>query len=233
MKTAPAKPPGYESKPADYFEQSRPEMLRFVPPNCKRVLDVGCGKGGFGELLKNTWDIEVWGIEPVTIAAAEAATKLDHVIDGMFTPETVLPQGSFDAIFFNDVLEHFFDPAAALCLARTLLKPDGVVIASLPNIRHFPTQWEIVIKGEWRYRDSGILDRTHLRFFTKKSILAFFADCDFKVEKIAGINRYCGGTARKWRFFRIINLLTFTAIEDMKYMQFTVLARPMESSRES
>jgi predicted SAM-dependent methyltransferase len=52
-----------------------------------------------------------------------------------------------------------FDPVAALKLAHTLLKPDGVVVASIPNIRHFQAQWQIVVRGEWRYQDSGIFDR--------------------------------------------------------------------------
>jgi 2-polyprenyl-3-methyl-5-hydroxy-6-metoxy-1,4-benzoquinol methylase len=226
MKTNPAKPPGYDFKPSFYFEQARPEMQQFVPANCKRILDVGCGQGKFGELLKQSRSIEVWGIEPVAAAAAEAATKLDHVIEGMFIPEADLPSENFDAIFFNDVLEHLFDPAAALQLARKLLKPDGVVIASIPNIRHFLTMWELIVRREWHYGDSGILDRTHLRFFTKKSIIALFADCGFNVERIEGINSHWGGTPRKWLSYKIINGLTFNAIEDMKHLQFAVVAKP-------
>ncbi len=230
LKTNPTKPPGYESKPADYFEQSRPEMLRFVPPDCQRVLDVGCSQGNFGAMLKKTRKLEVWGIEPVATAAAEAATKLDHVIEGAFAPETELPRENFDAIFFNDVIEHLYDPAAALQLARNLLKPGGAVIASIPNIRHFPTMWELIVRKEWRYCDSGILDRTHLRFFTQKSILALFTDCSFRVERIEGINPPSPGAARKWHLFNIINALTFNAIEDMKYLQFAVVARPVQKT---
>jgi 2-polyprenyl-3-methyl-5-hydroxy-6-metoxy-1,4-benzoquinol methylase len=234
MTSTAAKPPGYESKPTDYFEQSRFEMLRFVPPDCQRVLDVGCGKGNFGEALKQSRKIEVWGIEPVASAVAEAAGKLDRAIEGMFTPETDLPRESFDAIIFNDVLEHLPDPAAALRLARTLLKPGGVVVASIPNIRQFQALWEIVVRGEFRYRDSGIFDRTHLRFFTKKSILALFAECGFAVEKIEGINSYwwLGGTGEpsRWIFFKIINALTFNRVEDMKHLQFATVARALKKS---
>ena len=81
MKTNATKPPGYDTKPSNYFEYSRPEMQRLVPAKCQRVLDVGCGKGLFGEALKQSRNIEVWGIEPVAAAATEAATKLDHVIE--------------------------------------------------------------------------------------------------------------------------------------------------------
>ena len=234
MKANSAKPPGYESKPANYFEQSRSEMLRFVPAVSRRVLDVGCGKGNFGEALKHSRQIEVWGLEPVTAAVAEAATKLDHVIEGIFSPDADLPPASFDAIIFNDVLEHLLDPAAALRLAHTLLKPGGVVVASIPNIRHFQTQWEIVVRGEWRYRDSGTLDRTHLRFFTRKSIPVLFETCGFAVEQIEGINSYWWiegtGEPSRWIFFKIINALTFNAIEDMKHLQFAAVARALKKS---
>ena len=231
---APAKPAGYESKPADYFAQARSEMLRFIPADCKRVLDVGCGGGSFGEALKQSRDLEVWGLEPVASAAAEAAKKLDRAIEGIFTPDAGLPRASFDAVIFNDVLEHLPDPAESLRFARTLLKPGGVVVASIPNIRHFQTLWEIVVRGELRYRDSGTLDKTHLRFFTKKSIRALFSECDFAVEQIEGINTYWwvpgSGEPSRWLIFKILNALTFNAIEDMKHLQFAAVARAVKKS---
>lgn len=232
MKTTPVKPPGYEAKPADYFEQARFEMLRHVPTGCRRVLDVGCGKGNFGEALKQARNLEVWGLEPVAAAAAEAAKKLDRVIEGVFDEAAGLPAASFDAIIFNDVLEHLVDAKAALQLSRQLLKPGGAVIASIPNIRHFPTLWELAVRGEWNYADSGILDRTHLRFFTRKSIPDFFAGGGFKVEQVEGINPQLGGTGRKWGLFKILRALTFGAVEDMRYLQFAIVARPLENAAE-
>ena len=234
MKTTHNKPPGYENKPESYFQQARTEMLPFVPAGSQRVLDVGCGRGNFGEALKQARQIEVWGLEPVAAAAAEAATKLDRVIEGIFTSEADLPPASFDAICFNDVLEHLMDPAEALRFARTLLKPGGAVVTSIPNIRHFQAMWEIVVRGEWCYRDSGTFDRTHLRFFTRKSILALFADSGFTVEKIEGLNPYWSDGSEKsprWRNFKIINALTLNAIADMKYLQFAVVARPANVAR--
>ena len=220
------KPPGYEAKPSAYFDQTRAEMLRLVPVGCRRVLDVGCGRGNFAASLKRAGVPEVWGLEPVAAAAAEAATKLDRVVENIFAPEAGLPSAHFDAVIFNDVLEHVPDPAAALRLARTLLAPGGAVVASIPNIRHFPTLWELVIQADWRYTDSGILDRTHLSFFTRKSIERLFTDGGFTVEKIEGINPRLNGTARKWQAFQLINALTLGAIGDMKFLQFAVVARP-------
>ena len=233
MKPDAAKPPGYESKPTSYFEHSRSEMLPFIPAGCRRALDVGCGQGTFGQLLKRTRGMEVWGIEPVAAAAAIAATRLDCVIEGAFSAEADLPEGKFDVITFNDVLEHLMEPGAALRLAARILNPGGVVVASIPNIRHFPTLWEVVVRGEWQYTDSGILDRTHVRFFTRKSIGVLFSQCDFQVERIRGINSRDGGTARKWFCYDVLNALVFNAIEDMRYLQFAVVAKPVRNSHES
>jgi 2-polyprenyl-3-methyl-5-hydroxy-6-metoxy-1,4-benzoquinol methylase len=227
MKPNSDKPPGYEAKPADYFELAREEMLAFLPPHCRRVLDVGCSKGNFGKLLKQTRNLEVWGVEPVAAAAAEAATKLDRVIEGVFNAETDLPPESFDAIFFNDVLEHLFDPAAALRHARTLLKPDGVIIASIPNFRHFQTLWKIAVLGEWRYQDCGILDATHLRFFTRKSILELFAETQFTIQKLEGLKPFFSmhpSYTQVWKIYRLFGWLPVTRIQEMRFLQFAVVA---------
>jgi 2-polyprenyl-3-methyl-5-hydroxy-6-metoxy-1,4-benzoquinol methylase len=226
MKTSATKPPGYDAKPGFYFEQARAEMLPFVPADCKRVLDVGCSQGNFGKTLKQSRQVEIWGIEPVASAAALAATKLDRVIEGIFDADSDLPPNYFDAVIFNDVLEHLLEPDAALRVARKLLTANGVIVASIPNIRHFPTLWELVVRAEWRYGDCGILDRTHLRFFTRNSILAMFGECGFTVEKIEGINPQIGGSTRKWLVHKIVNGLTLNAVEDMKYLQFAVVAKP-------
>jgi 2-polyprenyl-3-methyl-5-hydroxy-6-metoxy-1,4-benzoquinol methylase len=103
----------YETKAGDYFAEARAEMLPFVPANCHRLLDVGCGVGGFGASLKETRQIEIWGVELVSSVAAKATTKLDRVITGLFEPETKLPSGAFDCIVFNDVLEHMIAPEQA------------------------------------------------------------------------------------------------------------------------
>jgi 2-polyprenyl-3-methyl-5-hydroxy-6-metoxy-1,4-benzoquinol methylase len=116
-------------------------MLPFAPVKCSRLLDVGCAEGAFGETLKRTRGIEVWGVEPTQSAAAIATAQLDEVIEGVFGPEINLPPRTSNCIFFNDVLEHMLDPESALRYARGLLTPEGVVVASIPNIRSFPTIW--------------------------------------------------------------------------------------------
>ncbi len=115
---------------------ARAEMLTFVPADCRRLLDVGCGTGAFGELLKQTRKIEIWGVEPVTSAAEKASARLDYVINGTFDSGTKLPAGYFDCVVFNDVLEHMVAPEQALRYAKTLLSQGGAIVASIPNVRY-------------------------------------------------------------------------------------------------
>lgn len=219
----------YEAKAADYFEWSRAEMLPFVPARCRRVLDVGCGGGGFGESLKRTREIEVWGIEPVRSAAARAVGKIDRVIEGLFDPETVLPAASFDCVIFNDVLEHMLAPEKGLRYARALLAPGGVVVASIPNIRSFPSLWQLIVHARWKYEDCGVLDRTHLRFFTKSSIVDMFHGEGYELDVVCGLNAYSGtpnASRGLWRAYKLMNALSLGKLDDMKFQQFAVVARP-------
>jgi SAM-dependent methyltransferase len=229
MKTTLVLPTGYDNKPADYFEWSRPEMLPFVPTNCRRILDVGCGVGAFGASLKQTREVEVWGVEPISSAAEKAAERLDHVVVGPFNPEIALPGATFDCVVFNDVLEHMPAPEEALRYARILLAPGGTVVASIPNIRSFPTIWQLMFHARWEYEDAGILDKTHLRFFTKSSIVNLFEREEYALQSVCGINPYLGtpnASTRLWRAYRLANALFLGKFADMKFLQFAVVAKP-------
>ena len=219
----------YASKSADYFTEARSEMLCFVPTSCRRLLDVGCGTGTFGASLKQKREIEVWGVEPFASAAAKAADRLDRVITGPFEPETDLPAGAFDCIVFNDVLEHMIEPERALRYAKPLLSAGGTILASIPNVRHFPVLWHLGVHGSWEYGDCGILDRTHLRFFTKSSILRMFENEGYAVRSISGINPYWGipnVSRRRWLAYRVANVLFLGKFTDLKFQQFAVVAEP-------
>ena len=184
----------------DYYHQTRPEMLDFIPMDAQRVLDVGCGSGEFGALLKeHRRDIEVWGVEPVESVAAEARGKLDHVVVDSFTERTPLPRAYFDAVVFNDSLEHFPYPEPPLALARELLAESGALVCSVPNVRYIDNLLHLLMDKDWQYRESGILDRTHLRFFTKRSLVRTLGEAGFEVRRIEGINRRLGwaGSARR------------------------------------
>jgi SAM-dependent methyltransferase len=207
------------AKTQDYYRNPRPEMLEFVPSAAKTLLDVGCGGGAFGAAIKRR-GAEVWGIEP-THAATQAAERLDRVIQRPIEQVAdVVPANYFDCIVFNDVLEHLVDPWTVLRVASTWLAADGVVVASIPNIRHLQELRALVLSRQWRYTDEGILDFTHLRFFTIRSIPEFFSSCGYDTLRIQGINSGHVG----WKF-HLLNVLTAYAFDDTRYMQFACIAR--------
>ena len=210
-----------DDKPSGYFENTRPEMLGFVPRDARRILDVGCGQGRFGAALKRELPgAEVWGVEPDVLAQAEAAKVLDRAIAGPFDDRLGLGDASFDAVVFNDSLEHFADHEAPLRLARRLLKPGGAIVASIPNVRYWPHLRRYVFGGDWEYQGHGVLDRTHLRFFTYRSILRTLRDAGFEVRRIEGINP-C------WRGARLALMKTLlpSRARDILYLQFALTAQ--------
>ncbi len=210
----------YVNKPNDYYENERPEMIAYLPENAETVLDVGCSNGQFGAAVKKKNNAEVWGIEPFESFGKLAVAKLDKVfiasVEGTISE---LPDRYFDVIYFNDVLEHLLDPYSVLEQMKAKLKPNGVIISSIPNIRYFRTFFKILFKGEWDYTDQGILDRTHVRFFTKKSIAKMYHNAGFEIVSHEGIN---GSKSLKPVLFNIF--LGFNGM-DMKYIQFATVAR--------
>ena len=171
----------------DYGDLRRDEAVALIPPGAQRLLDVGCFRGGFGSALAGR-GIEVWGIEPDREAASIAATRLARVIQGRFPDD--MPEGEeFDCITFLDVLEHTYDPVAVLREARRFLTPEGRVVASLPNIRHVTVVADLVRRGRWDYRESGLLDWTHIRFFTRATMLELFEKAGLLVERCEPITR--------------------------------------------
>jgi GT2 family glycosyltransferase/2-polyprenyl-3-methyl-5-hydroxy-6-metoxy-1,4-benzoquinol methylase/Flp pilus assembly protein TadD len=181
---APAPEP---AEPPTYYGFSRPEVQRLVSRRAKRILDVGCAGGRVGAGLKERLGAEVWGIECNAQAAAAAGRYLDRVVQAPV--EQALPQlakGHFDSIILADVLEHLVDPAAVLAGLSKKLAPNGELIVSLPNVGH----WSVLqglLEGSWEYQDAGILDRTHLKFFTRKSALSLFAAAGFSATSVTPI----------------------------------------------
>jgi len=214
-----------------YFDHPRPQMRAFVPASARTVLDVGCGAGAFASGLREEWrrdgrELEIWGLECDLGAAAAAATVLDQVLQGS-AEDLVgrLPAAHFDCICCNDVLEHFAWPDRLLRDLRRVLKPGGVVVASIPNVRYFGNVWDLVVRGAWSYTDEGILDRTHLRFFTRASMAELFAAGGYRLLRQEGIN-----PTRGWRF-RVVNALTLGRWREMQYLQFACVAVPNDEVR--
>lgn len=203
-----------------YEDDPRAEMARYVPPGVRTLLDVGCLAGGFGRMLKaRRPSLEVWGIEADPAAAAVARSRLDHVIEGTY-PDAA-PTRRFGCVVFNDVLEHIVDPWAALERTLPLLEPGGVVVASIPNVRYYAVSWALLVRGKWEYGDGGVLDRTHLRFFTRRTVQALFASTGYQVRTLEASN-IPEPRSRVGRFLKRFG----RRADDLLTMHFAVVATP-------
>lgn len=209
------------SRPAAYYENTRDDMLRYIPKDIKTSLEFGCGFGGFSALLKERFDTESWAVEINKEAAEKATKKLDRVINGdALGSLDKIPNNYFDCIIFFDVLEHLADPYSLLCSVKAKLVEKGVIIASLPNVRYYRTFIDFVIHGNWDYKDHGILDKTHLRFFTCKSILKMFNQLGFEILELEGIHPTSSRT------FKLLNIVLLNSLSDIRYKHFAAVVRP-------
>jgi len=176
----------YATKPVSYFNNARTDVLPLLPQYSERILEVGCGTGSTLRWLKETGRCtNTFGLELYESAACVAREFADHITvgDAEKLIESSFERSSFDAILCLDVLEHMVDPWAFVSKAERLLKPGGVLIASIPNVRHLGVLIPLVFAGRWRYTSQGILDRTHLRFFTLEGALALLSTEHLKVRR--------------------------------------------------
>lgn len=204
-----------------YYGKLRTEMLEFVPVDAKKILDIGCAEGIFSALVKETRGAEVWGIEMDAEVAARAQEKIDTVLVGDVTNLLEkLPEAYFDCIICNDVLEHLVDPYSLLIALKKKLSAKGVIVFSLPNIRHLGSLKSLLIQKEWHYQNEGILDKTHLRFFTEKSIRRTFGELGYELVTLRGIS-----PVHSWKF-TLLNILALGQLSDVRYFQFAGVARP-------
>jgi 2-polyprenyl-3-methyl-5-hydroxy-6-metoxy-1,4-benzoquinol methylase len=156
-----------------YYDLFRSELLPLIPNPPGSVLDVGCGSGALLKYLKENGATFTAGIEYIESVATEtrrrAVADEIHCIDIEGDP---LPyEGErFDCIVMSHVLEHMVDPWKTLPKVLSMLKPGGTFVGAIPNIRYFPVIRDLALYGRFQYRSSGVLDQTHLRFFTRRSI---------------------------------------------------------------
>jgi methionine biosynthesis protein MetW len=170
-------------------EESAGILISYIPKR-SRVLDVGCGTGSVSCLIRDHCESEVIGLEPNTERAQAARSCGLTVINELFVAENVGGLGKFDVIVFADVLEHLVNPAEALDLARTLLASGGAVVASVPNVAHWSVRIDLLL-GRFNYRELGIMDATHLRWFTVETLEKLFVASGFRVDA-------CKGSAGHW-----------------------------------
>lgn len=172
-------------KSQTYYGLSRSETLAHLPAPYGRVLDIGCAGGGAAELLRAGGASWITGIEMLAEPAASAAKVYDQVLVGDALSELPRADGPFDTILCYDVLEHLYDPLALLRALRTVCAPSGRLHVSVPNASHVSLLRDLILKGTFGYANAGHRDATHLRWFTRRDIVALVGEADWSVEGVA------------------------------------------------
>lgn len=214
---------------SDYYQGCNQWLLRAVPEESERILEVGCGAGRLGAALKDMKrGRKVFGIERETEPAVEAGRRLDAVFCIDVERETPpLAPASLDCIVYGDVLEHLRDPGAVLERDRSLLRPNGVIVCSIPNIQHHSVITQL-LRGDFQYQDRGLLDETHLRFFTFATAIKLLLDAGYAPDivdriEVAGADPVVDAAGP------LLKMLRADPGRTLKYMntqQMIVLGRP-------
>ncbi|HUO65269.1 MAG TPA: class I SAM-dependent methyltransferase [Terriglobales bacterium] len=148
----------------------------------RRALDVGAADGFLAELLtRQGWQVTALERDPEQ--AAKARGRCHEVIVADLDEAAPRLEGAFDAIVYGDVLEHLSDPLPALVALNRSLAPGGRILVSVPNVAHLWVRLSLLL-GRWDYADRGILDRTHVRFFTRRSFTRFLGDAGLEIEEL-------------------------------------------------
>jgi 2-polyprenyl-3-methyl-5-hydroxy-6-metoxy-1,4-benzoquinol methylase len=211
---------GYADKGEQYFANARTEILSWLPRPCGTVLELGCGNGATLKWLKAAGHCHTTcGIELFADAAKQAEQGVDCVLQGdIENIEPIWPAGHFDLILCLDVLEHLVDPWRVLQRLQTLLRPGGRLIASIPNVRNWHALGPLLLAGRWQYGETGILDKTHLRFFTHASSVQLVAGSGLQVVAVERLPLNQPGKSR------LANRLTLGLLRDFLTLQFLIVA---------
>lgn len=201
----------------DYYHGNvRHDAMPLIPDQCGRVLDVGGGFGATGGYLKQQGRAtsvvvaDLCGGDPVPGVERIVAIDLNNAAE----LQALAEHGPFDTILCLDVLEHLYDPWDAITQLQNLLATGGCIVASIPNVNYIGLLAPLVVKGRFEYQETGILDRTHIRWFTKHSAEALMTRGGLRIEescarvpdgKVKTLDRLTAGSFR--RFFALQHII--------------------------
>jgi SAM-dependent methyltransferase len=202
-------PSDSQADPSSGYSKRRMEIAPLLPGKIDTVLEIGCGAGETMSWLRSLRPVRyAAAVELSAEAGATARTVFDDVeISDIASARMAFDVDRFDLILALDVLEHLTDPDRALQALRDRLQPTGVMIVSLPNVAHYAVSVPLLFRGRWDYTDEGLLDRTHLRFFTRQTALRMVEDNGLVVARLSYNHRYpsifhpFGLRNQKWRWY--------------------------------
>ncbi|MCO5143254.1 MAG: class I SAM-dependent methyltransferase [Oligoflexia bacterium] len=208
----------------EYYNNPREDVLRHLEGKFTRSLDIGCAAGMVSKhLVEKKIVKEADGLELEESAYQVARSQLRRVekID-LCVQDFPVGMDQYDLVLCLDVLEHMVDPWLALRKIKKVMNPDGLLLVSLPNVANHRVVRGL-LKGDWKYEDSGILDRTHLRFFTKKTGAALLEEAGFRLERVLSTNM--APYSKSWW----LNALTLSLFKNQLIIQNLYFARPEKS----
>jgi 2-polyprenyl-3-methyl-5-hydroxy-6-metoxy-1,4-benzoquinol methylase len=169
-------------KDAYYYNFEKFLIAALIPEGPNKVLDIGCATGRLGRKLRASNKAgEMVGVEIFAPAAEEAAKYYDKVYQGDIEMLDMPYDKYFDYVVCGDILEHLCDPWATVRKVHLWLKDEGILLSSIPNIRYWRILRDLIVHGKWEYTNAGILDNTHLRFFTRSTFFSLLRDAQFTV----------------------------------------------------
>jgi SAM-dependent methyltransferase len=204
-----------------YYNNRRTDIKSLIPYDSYTFLDIGCATGKFRNNIN--FECEYWGVEPHKESASIAMDSIDHVLHGKFDEvHSQLPDHYFDCVIIADSLEHMDDTDLFFEVIKSKLAYGGVIIGSIPNVRYISNMYKLIIQKDWKYVESGILDNTHLRFFTKKSLLRTFNNYNFEIHEFYGLNKYTFSLNPLSKIFPKFILIVLSLIlgSDTRYLQY-------------
>ncbi len=216
------------------YTAERPLILSLIPAGTRNLLDLGCSDGTFGISVKNKFkSMEVVGVEFDSAMASMAEQSLDevHVVDlNKVNLCDLFQERRFDCIVMEDILKHLIDPWSSVKQTASLLSENGVIITSIPNVRHISTILSLILRGKWPYRERGIHDLTHLRFFTRSNILKMFNQAGLRVIKEKRTMRiFERGTRISTRINKIARLVDIPIVRGFFTFQYLHVVKRWEN----
>ncbi|MBN1984460.1 MAG: class I SAM-dependent methyltransferase [Chitinivibrionales bacterium] len=171
-------------KNTEYYTIEKTTLLDHFPNTQSRVLDLGCATGYLGKRLRELGKVsEIIGAEIYEPAAKQAQQFYDKIYIGDIENLTLPYENYFDVVACGDIIEHLRDPWAILKRIHGYLKHNGMVMTSIPNIRYWRVLTNLLFCGRFDYESDGVMDDTHLRFFTRRSFQTMLTQCGFVKQK--------------------------------------------------
>lgn len=218
----------HDAHDTDYFSHVRTDIIAQIDIPVNQVLEIGAGTGAtLIEIKKRGLAKEVTAIELLALPhTSQQDETIDHVLIGdIETSSTLLLGKHYDLIICADILEHLIDPWKVVATLHSALAVDGLLVASIPNIREIRSLLKIAVRGSFAYEPAGVFDKTHMRFFCQRDMQALFHDAGYTILHMQPSFRYFRNSMRFW-----LDRLTFGLFNEFLAVQYIIKAKAIHDT---